>query len=1172
MLTVKTNEREFMSQVISWLNEFLGAGTYPFELASSDPSVKVSDKKTKFPDVQIWLNRLAQQGFCGWELKTPATAVDDTELLENAAEKARAMNADYFVTWNMKDSIIWRTPHSGESVTAQDRLKSYRPLYQISVPDDLWIEPNKILLKNRAKEILDDLTILYQEGHLHLIDIDATYFVGRLNNAVKILHPYMQKSLADKVGGDAKFKNSLFDWAVKQGIARYDDPSFYETVSRQIVYRLLARILFYQTLRRHWSNLSKLDITGLNGQAATKRFGEIFEKARQIDWHAVFEEDVPDRIVISDPAIGELDKLIKDLNRFNFSIMPQDVIGAVFEKLIPYEERHALGQYFTRENLVDLINAFCVRTKDTNVLDPTCATGTFLTRAYDKMRVAGQIEHKKLLSQLWGIDIAHFPAELATINLFRQDLSDFANFPRIICSDFFEVRVGQSFKFPPPKVSLSTSFQMVEEKLPAFDAAVGNFPYIRQELINKQVRGYKDLLERTIKEEWLVDYPDAFVIHDKNKEYVIAEIKKGKKANLSTVDFKLSGQADIYAYLFFHTARFVKEGGRMGFVTSNAWLDVAYGYELQKFLLNNFKIIAILESRCEPWFEDPAINTIVTIVERCSNKEERGNHIAKFVKVKKKLSQLIPWDMKLEAMKRWFGLDALTYKIEAVGKEHYRIEKGTVKNTLKGLEFYEDDDFRIRFIKQGELLNKLIAEGKTSKWGQYLRAPQVYFDILNECAGKLIPLNQVANIRRGFTTGINEFFYLTEERIKHWGIEEEFLAPVIKSPKESESIAIDSSKLELKVFLCSKSKEELLKEHKLGALKYIEWGEQQVTRDGILWTQCATVKDRKPYWYTLSPQMLVKILWVKDYDKTFKEGYSDKPILLDQQLYAVHPKEDGKDKIMSAILNSHLFFLSLELSGRIPFGEGVLWTTVEEAEEYALVPDFRVFAPNYVEKIAQAFEELSKRPVKPIFEEVKMADRQKLDGLILQALGLDPKKYLKPIYDGLTELVRERIELANMRKKVKQVKTERDVDRLKKQVIEEVLPYGLKKFPEQFLDKPLKPEEYQNISVPGEPLKLGMFFLGTMEVVSDSGFKYQAQSVEEAKYIIYSQKPATYVVSLPKDKVVLTKAVNDYERYLDKLRDDLFQEFFKRTFDHKLADTLAQKMMAELGLPEIAHS
>lgn len=54
MPDIKSNEREFMSQVTSWLNEFLKAGSYPFEVASSDPSIKV-EKKTKFPDIQIWL-------------------------------------------------------------------------------------------------------------------------------------------------------------------------------------------------------------------------------------------------------------------------------------------------------------------------------------------------------------------------------------------------------------------------------------------------------------------------------------------------------------------------------------------------------------------------------------------------------------------------------------------------------------------------------------------------------------------------------------------------------------------------------------------------------------------------------------------------------------------------------------------------------------------------------------------------------------------------------------------------------------------------------------------------------------------------------------------------------------------------------------------------------------
>jgi len=1159
MPTVKSNENEFKSQVNSWLNEFLGAGNYPFEFASSDPSIKVSDKKTRFPDVQIWLNRSAQQGFCGWELKTPATRNDYPELLKNAVEKARAMHADYFVTWNMRDSVIWRTPHAGEEVSSQDRVKHYPPLYQINAPDDLWVEPNNILLKNRAKEILNDLTRLHQDGHLHQIDIDATYFVGRLKSAVKALYPYMQKSLVDTVGGDSKFKNNLFDWAVKQGIANYDDPSFYETVSRQIVYRLLARILFYQTLIRHWSSLPKLDISGLNGQEATKKFAEIFEKARQIDWHAVFEEDFPDRVIIPDTAITELDKLIQDLNRFNFSIMPQDVIGAVFEQLIPHDERHALGQYFTRENLVDLILAFNVRTKDSHVLDPTCGTGTFLTRAYDKMKVAGQREHKKLLSQLWGIDIAHFPAELATINLFRQNLSDFANFPRIICADAFDVRAGQSFEFPPPKASLDSTFQMIKEVLPTFDAAVGNFPYIRQELINKRIKGYKDSLESTIKEEWLADYSDAFVLSDNE----LKEFRRSGKINFSNVDFKLSGQADIYAYLFFHTARFIKEGGRMGFVTSNSWLDVAYGYELQKFLLNNFKVIAILESRCEPWFEDAAINTVVTIVERCSNKEERDNHIAKFVKVKKKLSQLIPWDMKLEAMKRWSGLDAIAYKVESVGKEHYKIDKSGVENELTGLKSYEDDDFRIRYRRQAELLDELLEAGKTAKWGQYLRAPQVYFDILQESKIGLTELDNVTDVSRGITTNNVDFFYMTPEKINHWGIEKEFiLFPIVYTPKEVPNVVLDDSRLKYSLFLCNRPKDKLLGTN---ALKYIELAESQ----GVHQSSTFRGKER---WYSLGniETKPCSLFYARQDDK-FRVILNSEGFVVNDNLYTIVPKENLDNELLCALLNSSLFALGLEVNGRINLGEGALKVQAYELG-LARLPDPRDMSERQKTDVVQIFRELIKRPTLSIFEEVKMKDRHKLDSLVLQALGLDPKKYLKPIYDGLTELVRERMELASMRKKVKQVKTQKDVDSLKKQVMDGVLPYGLKKFPEQFLDKPLKPQDYQSVSIPSEPLKLGMYFLGTMEVVSDAGFRYQAQSVEEAKYVVYSQKPDTYVVNLPKDKIVITKAVNDYERYLDKLRDDLFQEFFKRTFDHKLSETLSQKTMAELGLPDISRS
>jgi len=1140
-----------MSQVISWLNEFFQEGNYPFEIASSDPSIKLSDGKTRFPDVQIWLNRKAGQGFCGWELKTPVTPVDDSELLDRAAEKAQTMQADFFVTWNMRDAIIWRTPATGIKVTQEYRSYIYPSIDSVTTPEDLWVESKKILLKERAKQILEDLSLLYRDGHLHQVDIDAVFFVQRLKEAVNTLGPHIHQALSQKIGKSSKFRDGLFDWAVKQGIPNYGDESFYETVSRQMVYRTLGKILFYMTLRRFRADIPKMDLAEIDPSQADAKLKEYFEQARKIDYQAVFEEDFLDQIAIPPSGVETLAKLITDLNRFNFSQMPQDVVGQVFERLIPQEERHALGQYFTREELVDLINAFCVRSKDAKILDPTCGTGTFLIRAYDRKKILGERSHKNLLSDLWGIDIAPFPSELATINLYRQDLSDYANFPRIISKDFFEVKPNKVFEFPPPKPSFEPQ-QMIKEQLPQFDGAVGNFPYIRQELIEKRWPGYKKKIGRVIFDDWKDDYRELF----------------------DNGDMKLSGQADIYAYLFFHTARFLKDDGRMGIVTSNAWLDVAYGYELQKFFLKNFKIIAIIESRCEPWFEDPAVNTIVTILERCKNKEERDNHLVKFVKLKKKLKELIPWDMKLDAMYRWGGLDRLIHRIESTGKENFKLQNSKFVNSLEGVVTYESDEFRIRVAKQNKLLEDLEKSGKTVKWGQYLRAPQVYFDITEKCKDKLTPLKNLAEIRRGYTTGINPFFYVTKQKIDYWGIEEEFLAPVLKSPKESQSILIKKDDLKNYVFLCNLSKGELRKRGKRGALKYIAWGEQQVTKErkgkggGIKYPETPTVQNRK-YWYSLPQYDLGQIYWTKSYDDTFLQRFSKERLFADQRVYQIIEKKKVKPAKLAAILNSTFFFLFVELMGRSTLGEGALDTTVEEVQEYVLCPDTKLFRKNKEKELLKAFNSILERPIKPIYEEVKMKDRQKLDKLVLEALGLDPKKFLKPIYDGLCELVEERIGLAKLRKNYKNARTKKSLEELKEHVLDEVIPYGLKNFPEEFIDSTYLKQSTE-ISVPKEKMKLGHFFMGLQEIVADDGYKYQAKSPEEAKFIVYSQKSNSFIVKIPKNKIALTKAVGEYERYLRSLKDKFFETFFSRVLDHQLAERLTQTVLEELGLSQVA--
>lgn len=1171
----KSNEWVFQGEVVSWLNEFLSTGSYPFDSATQNTSLKVTDSKTKFPDVQLWLNQSAKLGFCGWELKTPTTKVDDQKLLNDAAEKAHVMQATFFVTWNMREAIIWQTPKTSEIVKAEHRIKQYPILYAINNADDLTNAQHKMSLKNRAKEILDDLATLKTKGHLHSIVTDATYFVKKLHTTVDNLYPDIEKSLKSKIGLDVKFRKELITWARKQGIGNTVSSDFYKMVSRQMVYRLLARIIFYEAISNKFTHLPKLNLDGLSGQKAADRLKELFSEASNVDWQAVFEYDLADTVELSDNSVDVIHKLIDDLNAYNFSFLPQDVMGAVFEKLIPPEERHTLGQYFTRENLVDIINAFCIRTINAKLLDPTCGTGTFLLRAYNKKKTGGLYDHKELLSQLWGIDIAHFPAELATINLFRQSISETTNFPRIICKDFFDIQPESIHKFPPLKKVLDPNYQSIDEKMPMFDAAVGNFPFIKQELIEDAQKGYKNKLEKVIKEEWLAEYPDAFSINEGDKQYILDAYKNGKKVTKYNADLKLSGQADIYAYLFFHTARFIKEGGRMGFVTSNSWLDADYGYELQKFMLNNFKIVAILESRCEPWFEDAAINTVVTILERCSNKAERDRHIAKFVKIKRKLSDLIPQDMKQEATERWYNLDSLTDWIEKSGDSHLGFDKtGKQVNNLTGLATEEDDNFRVRLKTQSELLDELITGGITAKWGQYLRAPEVYFDILEKSKNKLIQLKTIATVSAGCYTGINDFFYVKKDKITHWNIEDEFLVPVVRSPREASGILIDEGKLATRLVLCKKSKSELLKEQKQGILQYINWGEKQVTQEkqkvkaGISWSQVPTVKNRKPGWWSIPKCLPTRVFISYVISDTYAQRYSEKPLISDRCFHMISPFNVNEGKTLSASLNSSLVNLLMELTGRVNLGEGALKFETEDAK-HLLVPNPNSIDQNTKEKVIESFDALSKREVKSIFEEVKMKDRQKLDSLILETLGLDPKIYLKPLYEGLTELVKERIELGTMRTKVKKAKIATDTEKLTSQIIEAVLPNGVKKFPEDFLDKPLKPAECETLSLPAEPLKLGGQFLTEHEVITDQGFKIMVKSNEMAKYIVYSQKPNLYLISIPTDEKATTKAVQDYEIYLKELRNTLISELSNLIQDYKRVDSVTERIFAMFGLPKI---
>jgi hypothetical protein len=168
-----------------------------------------------------------------------------------------------------------------------------------------------------------------------------------------------------------------------------------------------------------------------------------------------------------------------------------------------------------------------------------------------------------------------------------------------------------------------------------------------------------------------------------------------------------------------------------------------------------------------------------------------------------------------------------------------------------------------------------------NKWGgKYLRAPEIFFTILEKGKGKLVRLGDIAEVRRGFTTGANKFFYLEPTgnpapagylHVRNgagWEgeIEEEFLKPVIKSPRECRSILIKPEDLRYKIFMCHRDKSEL---KGTAALEYIRWGEAQGYHER------PSCKGR-PRWWDVGVREFGKVLWPmihNDRPAVFWNGY-----------------------------------------------------------------------------------------------------------------------------------------------------------------------------------------------------------------------------------------------------------------------------------------------------------
>jgi adenine-specific DNA-methyltransferase len=184
---------------------------------------------------------------------------------------------------------------------------------------------------------------------------------------------------------------------------------------------------------------------------------------------------------------------------------------------------------------------------------------------------------------------------------------------------------------------------------------------------------------------------------------------------------KVSSLSGSYVYFFLEALLRLNDGGRLVFITPTEFLDVRYGQAVKEALLSRCEIDEILVLEMDELaFEGVLTTSAITIATKRESPSQR-----------------------------------------------FRLVEGRLNGSIeKGREIELAAEVAPAALPWTPLLPSRaesiapLLEGRTAKLGDYCR------------------------VRRGIATGDNSFFAMTRTEVEQWGIEEQFLVPVVLGSKD----------------------------------------------------------------------------------------------------------------------------------------------------------------------------------------------------------------------------------------------------------------------------------------------------------------------------------------------------------------------------------------------------
>jgi adenine-specific DNA-methyltransferase len=448
-------------------------------------------------------------------------------------------------------------------------------------------------------------------------------------------------------------------------------------------------------------------------------------------------------------------------------------------------------------------------------------------------------------------------------------------------------------------VFLSQIYQVVEDKENLYmtgidiDPLMLNSTFIRLKLLGMNTDNLQllkeDFLLWNSDEQFdaIICNPPYIKFHGFNREVI-------KKIS-SEFNTSLSQLTNIYALFFIRAVKFVKPQGLLAFITPSEFLYTGYGRVLKKFILENYRIEAlILVGLQKEIFEEAMTTALITFLVK--DKPERGHKV------------------------RFINLE----------NNHHGV--------LEGLEKLEP----ITEVPQYEL-------NPQEKWLNYFIEEEDIKGIID----KLVPLSTIATVDRGIATGCNEFFTLSKETLKRFSIPESCVRPVITKASHAmhydftyeDWITLANNNENVYLLYCFKypPPEELK--------RYLEYGMKMNVHKRY-------IPSHRKVWYWVDKREPAPILALVFSRDRMRFIYNKAGVLNLTPFHCVYPffKDELKLKALLAYLNSNICQKIATIRGRI-YGTGLRKLEPKDVEEL-LVIDVNSLSYDDMLKLAQLFDKL----------------------------------------------------------------------------------------------------------------------------------------------------------------------------------------------------------------------